>query len=181
MQALANWIARGGTVRILPFMLLSLSVLLAACSSKGDDLDKFMRDAGKDMRARIPPLPEVKPYVPFDYNADGSLNDPFRPRKAQSNDIGGKQPDMNRPKQPLEAFPLESLKFVGSISRDGLEYALIKTPDNSIHQLKIGNYAGQNFGIVTDISESGVMLKEIVQDDTSGDWIERPASINLQE
>ncbi|HEX5538173.1 MAG TPA: pilus assembly protein PilP [Methylophilaceae bacterium] len=160
---------------------MALCTLLAGCSSKGDDLDKFMSEAGKGMRARIPPLPEVKPYVPFEYNADNSLNDPFRPRKAQSNDNTGKQPDMNRPKQPLEAFPLESLKFVGSISRNNLKYALIKTPDNSIHQVQIGNYVGQNFGIVTDITESGVMLKEIVQDDVSGDWIERPASINLQE
>ena len=90
-------------------------------------------------------------------------------------------PDMNRPKQPLEAYPLESLKFVGSISRDDLKYALIKTPDNTIHQLKVGNYAGQDFGMVTEITDGGVMLKEIVQDDMSGGWTERPASINLQE
>jgi type IV pilus assembly protein PilP len=181
MRVSSNWISRGYAVKILPFILASLCFLLVACSTEGDDLDKFMGNAGKDMRAKIPPLPEVKPYVPFAYNADGGLNDPFRPRKAQSSDTSGKQPDMNRPKQPLEAFPLESLKFVGSISRQGLEYALIKTPDNSIQQIKVGNYAGQNFGVVTEISESGVMLKEIVQDDTSGDWIERPASINLQE
>ena len=73
------------------------------------------------------------------------------------------------------------MKFVGSISRVDLKYALIKTPDNTIHQLKVGNYAGQDFGMVTEITDGGVMLKEIVQDDMSGDWTERPASINLQE
>jgi type IV pilus assembly protein PilP len=40
---------------------------------------------------------------------------------------------------------------------------------------------GQNFGIVTDISESGVTLKEIVQDELSGDWVERMTSLELQE
>lgn len=173
--------SRGRAVKTWPIILLPLCLLLAGCSSEGDDLDRFIRDAGKNLRSKVPPLPEVKLYVPFEYNADGALNDPFRPRKAQSDNTRGVQPDMNRPKQPLEAFPLESLKFVGSISRNNLEYALIKTPDNSIHQLKVGNYAGQNFGIVTGITEGGVELKEIVQDDLSGDWIERPASINLQE
>lgn len=168
-------------MKILPLLTVSLCVLVAACSSEGDDLDRFIRDAGKDKRAKVKPLPDVIPYIAFEYNADGSLNDPFRPRKAQASETSGVQPDMNRPKQPLEAFPLESLKFVGSIEKDDLEYALIKTPDNSIHQLKIGNYAGQSFGMVTEITESGVMLKEIVQDDLSGDWTERPASINLQE
>lgn len=171
----------GGAVKILPLLIMLFCLLLTACSNEGDDLDQFIREAGKDMRVKIPPLPEVKPYVPFEYNADDMLNDPFRPRKAQANGTSGIQPDMNRPKQPLEAYPLESLKFVGSISREKLNYALIKTPDNSIHQLKVGNYAGQNFGIVTEITESGVMLKEIVQDDLTGDWLERPASIMLQE
>lgn len=174
-------LAGGRAVKLWPLVLMPLLMLLAGCSSEGDDLDRFIRDAGKNMRAKVPPLPEVKLYVPFEYNADGTLNDPFRPRKAQADNTRGVQPDMNRPKQPLEAFPLESLKFVGSISKEGLEYALIKTPDNSIQQLKVGNYAGQNFGMVTQITEGGVELKEIVQDDLTGDWIERPASINLQE
>ena len=171
-----------GRTRLLLCLIAPLCVLLHGCSSESDDLDRFMREAGQGAHAKIKPLPEVQPYVPFAYNADGALNDPFRPRKAaQSNNGNSLQPDMNRPKQPLEAYPLESLKFVGSISRDDLKYALIKTPDNTIHQLKVGNYAGQDFGMVTEITDGGVMLKEIVQDDMSGDWTERPASINLQE
>ena len=168
--------------RLLLCLIAPLCLLLHACGSDVDDLDQFMREAGQGARAKIKPLPEVLPYAPFQYNADGTLNDPFRPRKAaQSNNSNSLQPDLNRPKQPLEAYPLESLKFVGSISRSDLKYALIKTPDNTIHQLKVGNYAGQNFGMVTEITDGGVMLKEIVQDDMSGDWTERPASINLQE
>jgi type IV pilus assembly protein PilP len=62
-----------------------------------------------------------------------------------------------------------------------LQYALIKTPENNIQQVKIGNYMGQNFGIVTEIGESTVTLKEIVQDELSGDWVERSTTISLQE
>lgn len=165
--------------QLLPMLLCAF--LIACGASSGDDLDKFMQDAAKDMRIKIDPLPEVKPYVPLQYNADSSLHDPFKPRKNESSKAGGIQPNLNRPKEPLEAFPLESLKFVGSLSKQHLKYALIKTPDNTIQQVKIGNYIGQNFGIVTDITESAVMLKEIVQDEATGDWTELSSSVSLQE
>jgi type IV pilus assembly protein PilP len=164
-------------------LIIQLCLLACACGGgKGDDLDKFMEESAKDMRAKIEPLPEVKPYVPLEFNADGSLSDPFRPRKAEaSSSRSALQPDLNRPKEALEAFPLESLKFVGSIEKAKLKYALIRTPDNNIQQVRVGNYMGQDFGIVTEITESSVTLKEIVQDELSGDWVERSPSISLQE
>lgn len=163
-------------------LLVQLCLLLAACQGgQGDDLDQFMADAAKDMLVRVEPLPEVLPYIPMEYNADNTLVSPFKARKAIA-DAGSKlQPDTNRPREPLEAYPLESLKFVGSMEKRQLKYGLIQTPDNSVQQVKIGNYMGQNFGMVTDISESGVVLKEIVRDDLSGDWVERAANVDLQD
>jgi type IV pilus assembly protein PilP len=159
----------------------TLCLILVACNGdEGDDLDKFMSTAANDMSKGVEPLPEVLPYSPIQYNADGLLADPFKPRKAASKN-GSLQPNINRPKDALEAYPLESLKYVGSMSRSKLTYALIKTPDNTIQQVKVGNYLGPNFGLVTAINEGDVVLKEIVQDDLTGDWIERSASINLQE
>jgi len=162
-------------------LTLGMSLLLSACGDgQGDDLDRFIRDAGNDMLARVEPLPEVKPYTAATYNADGALNDPFKARKI-INSRSSLQPNMNRPREPLEAFPLESLKFVGSLSKEKLKYALILTPDNLVQQVKVGGYMGQNFGMVTEISEGGVTLKEIIQDELSGDWIERISSIELQD
>jgi type IV pilus assembly protein PilP len=155
--------------------------LLVACGGdEGDDLDKFMATAANDMGKGVEPLPEVLPYSPLQYNADGTLSDPFKARKALSK-AGALQPNTNRPKEPLESFPLESLKYVGSLSKNKFTFALIKTPDNTIQQVKAGNYIGPNFGLVTQINESDIVVKEIVQDDLTGDWVERNASINLQE
>ena len=162
-------------------LIVPLIFLLAACSgNKGDDLDKFMATASNDMSKGVEPLPEVLPYSALQYNADATLSDPFKARKA-SNKSGSLQPNTNRPKEALEAYPLESLKYVGSMSKNKLSYALIKAPDNTIQQVKVGNYVGPNFGLVTQIKESAIEIKEIIQDDLSGDWVERNSSINLQE
>lgn len=163
----------------LCFLGIGLLSLSGCSGGKGDDLDEFMATAAKDVQPRTEPIPEVKPYTPFQYNADGQLHDPFKARKAQSSK--GIQPNMNRPREPLEAYPLESLKYVGTLSKANMKYALIKTPDENIQQVKIGNYVGQNFGIVSDINDTEVVLKEIVQDQLSGDWAERTTSMALQE
>ena len=104
----------------------------------------------------------------------------FKARKASSKS-GSLQPNTNRTKEALEAYPLESLKYVGSMSKNKLSYALIKTPDNTIQQVKMGNYLGPNFGLVTQINDDAIEIKEIIQDDLTGDWVERNSSINLQE
>ena len=176
------------TIHLFKINFLSKLLLLALCSSaliactgdKGDDLDKFMATAANDMGKTVAPLPEVLPYTPLQYNADGILSDPFKARKA-ANKSGALQPNTNRPKEALEAYPLESLKYVGSLSKSKLSYALIKTPDNTVQQVKVGNYIGPNFGLITKIDETSISLKEIIQDDLTGDWVERTASINLQE
>lgn len=163
---------------------LVMSAMLVACGGEeGDDLDKFIRDSGKGLSGKVEPLPEVKPYVPTIYNPDGSLNDPFRPRKATVRP-GGLQPNLDRPREAMEAFPLESLQLVGLIKKGKLKIALLKAPDNNVRQAKIGNYVGQNLGMVVDIVDTvpvEVKIKEIVQDELSGEWTERPASIVQQE
>ncbi len=161
--------------------VLVLGVALTACSGgDGDDLDQYMRDATKDVKPRVKPLPEVKPYTALQYNADGSLVDPFRARKAV-NKASALQPNLTRPKEPMEAYPLESLKYVGMLSKNKLTFALLKTPDSSVQQVKVGNYIGQNYGRVTQITDNEVILNEIVQDELSGDWVERVSNLTLQE
>jgi type IV pilus assembly protein PilP len=162
----------------LPILVLVLG--LAGCGGGNmQDLQTFVTETGKDMQGKIEPLPEVKVYEPFSYNAF-DLPDPFKPRKLSTGGGGGMQPDFNRPKEPLESFSLETLTMVGMLSRQGVIHAVIKTPDNAIYHVKKGNYAGQNYGLITQITDSEVSLREIVQD-SAGDWSERTSALILQE
>ncbi|MEE9332169.1 MAG: pilus assembly protein PilP [Methylophilaceae bacterium] len=157
------------------------SCLLMACGGEdGDDLDQFMANAADNMAKTVEPLPEVLAYIPLQYNVDGVLTDPFMARKASAGS-GSLQPNTNRPREALESFPLESLFYVGSLSKKRLKYALIKTPEETLQQVRVGNYLGPNFGLITAINDNAIAIKEVIQDDVTGDWVEREASINLQE
>jgi type IV pilus assembly protein PilP len=166
-------------------VLISVLACLALASCSGEqhsDLRQFVRDSDNMPRGRIPPLPEVKPYEPFEYAAF-ELVDPFVPRKiepSRSAKPDPRLPDPNRRKGPLEAFPLENLKMVGSLSQKQENFALIKTPDNNLYRVKMGDFMGQNFGRVIDITESAVKLKELIQD-SGNDWKEEERLLLLQD
>lgn len=154
--------------------------MLAGCGlGQGDNLDQFFVDALSEAQTGIKPLPEVKQFKPFEYNADGLLQDPFSVRKAKV--INTLQPDLNRPKEALENYALETIAYVGALTKDGNPVALFKTSGGAIHQAKVGNYIGHNRGMVTKVTEAAVTVKEIVQDELTGDWNARNIDVVLQE
>lgn len=164
--------------------LLLITLLLAGCGGEEfQDLRDFVKNAGADMRGKIPPPPEVKPYEPFAYNNEMNLPDPFKPRKPDLRSgahPGINQPDLDRPKEALEEFPLEGLKMVGYLYQNKVGYAVIRAPDGKLHRVKAGNYIGLNFGLIKEVSDAEVAIKEMVQDST-GDWSERMSSLQLLE
>lgn len=165
---------------LLP-ILLAVAALPGCGGEQYGDLRQFVQESENLPRGRIPPVPEVKPYEPFAYDAY-DLTDPFKPRNIRPAKVaaGGLQPDLTRPKEPLEAYPLENLRMVGTLQQKKSTFALIRTPDNNLFRVRNGNYLGQNFGRIEDVSESGVKLKELVQD-AAGDWTERISTLQLAE
>jgi type IV pilus assembly protein PilP len=157
---------------------IAVAGLVAGCSSEMDELKTFVRDSDKSLPRRIDPLPAVKPFTYEGFD----LPDPFKPRKLSApkeGSGGGLAPDLNRRKEPLESFPLEQLKMVGTLSQGNDIYALVRA-DKTLYRVKKGNYMGQNFGLITDVSDSEIKLKEIVQD-SAGDWAERQSILPLLE
>jgi type IV pilus assembly protein PilP len=163
--------------------LLTLTAvgLLAGCGpSSHKDLQDWMAEQGKGVRGHLDPIPQIKPYEPFAYN-DFDLPDPFKPRKIEplkSDNASKLAPDLNRRREPLEAYSLESLSMVGTLEKGRTLYALIKTPERDIYQVRQGNHMGQDFGVIVAISDTDIKLKELVQDG-AGDWSERSSTLNL--
>ncbi len=170
-------------MRSQAIILVVATLALASCGGEQySDLRQFVKESDNLPRGRIPPLPDVKPYEPFNYDAY-DLVDPFKPRKIEPPKTaagGGIQPDLTRRKEPLEAYPIENLRMVGTLQQGKTNFALVKSPDNNLFRVKVGNYLGQNFGLITDINESTIKLKEIVQD-SGGDWTERISTMTLVE
>ena len=160
-------------------LALSAGLALAGCGGEShQDLRAWMAEQGKSAKGKLDPLPQVQPYQPFAYNAF-DLPDPFKPRKIEPAKGTSKlAPDLNRRKEPLEAYPLESLNMVGTLQKDKIVYALVRTPDRDLYQVRTGNYLGQNYGVITGVSDGEVKLKELVQDG-AGDWSERTSTLML--
>jgi type IV pilus assembly protein PilP len=155
------------------------AVALAGCGGEShQDLRAWMAAQGASAKGRLDPLPQMKPYEPFAYNAF-DLPDPFKPRKIEPSKGTSKlAPDLARRKEPLESYPLESLNMVGTLEKGKTVYALVRTPDRDLYQVRQGNYVGQNYGVVVAIGDAEIRLKELVQDG-GGDWTERSSTLQL--
>ncbi len=163
-------------------IVLPLALALSACGGNMDDLYAYIDEVKARPGGRIEPLPEITPYEIFTYVADAEgMRSPFRPDTPQvSGAAGGVRPNVNRSREFLEGFPLDTLGMVGTLYIGETMYGLVQTSDGLIHRVVPGNYLGQNDGRITDISESEIVLVEIISDGIGG-YIERDAAIGLSD
>lgn len=173
-------------------LLLALTAVaaLSACEgSEHDELNRWMAEQKAMTKPQVQPIPEPKKFTPVTYAMEAAV-EPFSNQKltqalkreaqqAGSASAALLAPELNRRKEALEAYPLDSMSMVGSLIKQGQPVALIKV-DNLLYQVKPGNYLGQNYGRITKVGESEVVLRELVQD-AAGEWVERVATLQLQE
>lgn len=160
--------------------------VLAGCSDNGiTEVKQWMDETKRNAPVVVNKIAEPKTFTPFAYGGKDAI-DPYNPVKLsvamarmQASSGSGIKPNLDRRREPLESYPLDTLAMVGTLQKAGLSYALLQT-DKTVYQIRVGNYIGQNFGLVTRIGDAEVELKEIVQD-ASGEWVERPAKLELQE
>jgi type IV pilus assembly protein PilP len=176
----------------LKMLKLGLSVVtllsLSACNQGMSDLRLFVEQTKAKPPGRVEPIPPFIPYQSFEY-ATQNLRDPFkvvdfrRPETTEetvSEHATGPRPDMDRVREPLEDFPLDTLRFKGTVTKDGVKWGLIFAPDSTVHRVIEGNYLGQNHGRIIGLSDVEIQLTEIVPDGL-GNYIERSAAIALIE
>lgn len=176
--------------QFLSLLLCGASLLtLAGCTSSGDDeLVQWMQAERNAIKPQVKPIPEPSKFLPEDYSGE-RLTEPFSAEKLASALRGSPaatplnsallEPELNRRKQPLEAYPLDTMSMVGTLTRQGQLVALVRV-DSLLYQVRPGSYLGQNYGRVNRITDTEIVLREIVQD-SAGEWTERPAALQLQE
>ena len=164
---------------------LAAALGLAACGADQEELQRWMDQQRREVHPTVAPLSPPKKFDPEAYRMAEAV-DPFSAQKmaaALKQDV--RQPnsllasEMNRRKEPLEAYPLDSMAMVGSVNKSGQPTALLRV-ENLLYQVKPGDYIGQNYGKITKITENELTLREIVQD-AAGEWIERSSTLQLQE
>ncbi len=169
--------------RIVCIAALIVTVLPGCSSSENDDLISYISKVKAKPAGKISPVPEFKPYETFAY-AETNLRDPFNVITDKETTEQGAgfalRPNMNRNKEALEEYPLDTLHFVGHLEKDGEKWAIITSPDHLVYRVKVGNHLGTNYGEIVAINETQIDIKEIIQDGLGG-WIEREAALSLTE
>ena len=165
--------------------LVALMALLPACNNKQDDLSRYIAEVKARPATPIPPIPAVRTYTPYEYEGLTG-RDPFRRSTSEGSDeeptgdrpASGPRPDLQRTREYLERFELDTLMMVGTFSKDSSEWALIRDVDGTVHRIAVGNYIGKNHGKVSAISPDEVELSEFIADGAGG-WLVRDASMAL--
>lgn len=173
---------------VLVTLVVSAFMQTACLGDEQEDLAAWMQSERNSIKPDVKPIPEPTKFVPYSYGGERFV-EPFSSEKLASILKSGQslpaeksaliEPELNRRKQPLEAFPLDTMVMVGSLNRNGKLVGLVKV-DSLLYQVSPGNYLGQNFGRILKVEENQIVLREIVQD-AAGEWIERPAALQLQE
>lgn len=173
-------------LRTLPRKLKQITTLIAvmtitsSCSQDNSDLHEFIKQTKSKHVGSVQPLPQFKPYKNFTYSAT-ELRDPFEAafeEEQQESTTSSLRPDIQRPKEPLESFPLDTLRMVGILEQNQQVWGLIKDPNNVVHRVQAGNYAGHNEGQIILVTEQQIDLIEIIPDGL-GAYIEREASLAI--
>jgi type IV pilus assembly protein PilP len=164
--------------------LLSVCLIIAGCSGEQSELQAWMDQETRSVQPQVQKVTEPKPFEPYRYE-NASQVDPFSSVKLTvaldrlQKSKGGLKPDMNRRREVLENYPLENIRMVGHLANGKAAFALLQA-ENVVYQAKIGNYLGQNFGVITKMNDGEVKIKELVQDAT-GEWTERETALRIQE
>ena len=176
----------GTAMRVAALFSASLvCIAMVGCSGEQDELQQWMEQQKREVKPSVQPLTQPKKFNPQAYASMNAV-EPFSTQKLTvALKQEARQPnsllaaEVNRRKEPLEGYPLDSMSMVGSVVKQGRQFALLRV-DNLLHNVKAGDYLGQNYGKIIKISETNVSLREIVQD-AAGEWIERVTAIQLQE
>ncbi len=172
---------RGRACLAVVFALCLAGCARGVTSTPGDapNLEEWVAEVKARPAPPLDPLPVMQQFESFEYAAQG-MRDPFSTAFSSDGSGSGPRPDSSRRKQTLEQFPLDSLDMVGTIGAGSNLTGLILAPDKVTYRVQPGVYMGQSDGRITSVHDDRIELVELVPDGAGG-WLERPATIALED
>ena len=164
-------------VFVVRLLAIVLSLALSACSSSEDEMTRYIHRVKNRAGKTIEPIPEFKPLAKFVFPEDTQRRSPFKPALAERQE-DSYSPNMKRSKQPLEAFSLDTLKFVGTLKQDNTMWGLIRQSSGVVSRVKVGDYMGKDYGQIVMINDKKMLIEETVQG--SGRWEKKKVTIEMQ-
>lgn len=155
------------------WVFLAATLTLLSCgdnASRTELTDKLEQMKQESAALTKPALPEKKIISepkPTSYQAD-TLREPF---------LGMVATHTDNISHPLQAYLISTLKFVGTITKDKINYAYLVTPDNMVYQVKVGDIIGISNGKVTHVYPDRI---DILVSETTGDMAPVERTITLQ-
>lgn len=160
-------------------MLIIILAGLTACSNSQDDLNHYIFEVKKRKGLPVEPIPEFKVPKQYNYPENEKRRSPFTPvREEKNEDVDLNAPDQTRPKQPLENFALDSLKFVGTLDDSQARWGLIQAPNGRIFRVKVGDYMGKNYGRILNLTDESLKLEETIN--VAGKWKKKIITLKLK-
>jgi type IV pilus assembly protein PilP len=171
---------------LIPALLMALvvSVLTACSGSEQVEVKDWMKQQKAKTPANVAPIAPPVVFSPVPYT-QGGTSDPFDDSKLKAalakaraaSGASALQPDLARKREALEAFPIDNIRMIGYVVKQGKPTALLSSA-STLYNTVVGNYVGQDFGKVMAISEQEITIKELVQDG-AGVWTERTTKLPL--
>ena len=156
---------------------------LAACDASSDEnLSEWMATVRRTAHTSPLTLPAPLTMKTFIYEPPGQV-DPFDTSKISMlldiSDHAGVRPDLKRSREPLESYPLDQFRMIGSLGRPGQSVALVEV-GKILYQLRKGNHIGQDLGEVIAIMDGSIEIEETIQE-ANGTWVKRRVQLSMRE
>lgn len=145
---------------------------------ENSELRRYMHEVKTRPAKPIEPIPVFESLPKFVYPEEEKRRSPFKPIIAEQQE-DRLAPNIDRPKQPLEAFPLDALKFVGILKEGTTVWGLISQPGGLISRVRPGDYMGKNYGQIVRISETAIELEETIK--VAGKWEKKRITLTLHQ
>ncbi len=136
------------------FLLISLLLIITGCSESQSamELQKFFAEIKQSSSADIAPLPELRFIRQTSYQLN-KFADPFQQKIKPG-------ATSDRPREPLEMFPLNALRVMGTIISEHKMWVLIAAPNGLLYKVTQGAYLGQNEGKISAITSRELQIEE---------------------